>query len=151
MPVRVGWLIPQRIVVVESRGVVTDEEFFELDKRGLEYLKKSPAPKVYVLFDNTHLTNQPGFVTQTKAKVGKHEKLGMSIVVGATNPFLKFVSSAATQFLGIRLRFVDDMETACDILQSLITDRTLPPIKEVDWIEHINWETKDSPAKPGRK
>lgn len=146
MPVRVGWLLKDRIFVVASRGKVTDEEFFELDSLALEYLKQSPHLKVHVIFDNTHLDNQPGFVTQTKAKVGRHEKFGMAIVVGATNPFIKFVSSAATQFLGIRLRFVDDMDTACDILQNMLPDAKLPQYDQVDWVEHIDWDINASPT-----
>lgn len=146
MPVRVGWLVKDQIVVVESRGYITDEEFFELDKRGVEYLEASNQPKIHIIFDNRNLSHQPGFVTQTKAKVGKHEKLGMSIVVGASNPFIKFVSSAATQFLGVRLRFVEDLDVARDILESMLPDTAIPPYDEVEWIEYINWQPTDSPV-----
>ena len=131
MPLRVGWYIRDRILLIEVRGVITDEEFINLGNHPalLQAMDDSPAPLVHYFLR-----------VRGKTQIEKHKKDGWSMLINfGMNPLWRMTATIIAQVGQGRFRFQDTHEDALFFMRRV--DSSLPAQRDLvtDWFIESNW------------
>lgn len=143
MPLRVGWYIRDRILLIEVRGVITDEEFINLGNHPalLQAMDDSPAPLVHYFFDVVDPnTKMPSLRVRGKTQIEKHKKDGWSMLINfGMNPLWRMTATIIAQVGQGRFRFQDTHEDALFFMRRV--DSSLPAQRDLvtDWFIESNW------------
>lgn len=150
MPYRLGWFHGKDVLYLELIGVISEEDYRGFLQRLI--IEGEPDEADFcVLADNRRIEKWPSLASMTK--VTMPEQHNWMIVIGVTNPFLKFISSTAGQILGLRMKMVDTLPDAVRTLK-----RVMPLLYDVDLsptLDHVEWFAASSPelldALPSKK
>lgn len=148
MPVRVGWYIKDRILLIEAKGVITDEEYITLGTSPvmLSAMDNSPASRIDYFFDiiDPHAT-LPSLRVRGKTLIEKHPKDGWTILIHfKMNPLWRMTATIIAQVSQGRFRFLDSFDEALTFMRYI--DRSLPasPDAVTDWFYELNWTSPDA-------
>jgi hypothetical protein len=143
MPIRVGWYIKDHILLIEAKGIITDEEYIALGNSDiiLQSMDDSPASEVHYFFDlvdpNTKL---PSLRVRGKTQIEKHPKDGWSMFVHfGINPLWRMTATIIAQVGRGHFRFMNSHEEALTFMR--LIDSTLPsrPDPVTEWFYELNW------------
>src|SRR5690242_9872525 len=126
MPVKLSWILENRVMMVVAEGDYSDEELIGLDGQIIKYLDQSTAPLVHMVMDRHGADHTPSIKSITQVKWPKHPRYGWTLVVGSTNSLQRFVVALANNFFKGRQRNFDSVPAALDFLNEV--DTSLPPL-----------------------
>lgn len=148
MPLRVGWYIKDRILLIEAKGVITDEEYITLGCSPviLSAMDNSPASRIDYFFDivDPH-AKLPSLRVRGKTLIEKHKKDGWAILIHfRLNPFWHMTATIIAQVSQGRFRFFDSFDEALTFMCRI--DTTLPAVPDAitDWFYEVNWTAPDA-------
>ncbi len=138
MGVNISWYVKPRIVLTYAWGNFTVDEL----KYGAESaaeLIRAGQPMVHNIIDMRELTHYPTNVHEiTKLTyVFREENLGWVILI-ASNPIVRFLTSMATQVARSRLRTVGEVEPALAFIQQVSPELDLPSYVLPDKITNVD-------------
>jgi hypothetical protein len=139
MPYSVSWVVPQRVLLQQFYGHVTLDDVHDLSAESRRY-QNAGIPLIHSLVDLSSVEKYPtSLVAIRSAMTRQHDpdRIGWILLVGATNPILRFFASVITQVAGdkIRFRLMDTREQALAFLRE--HDSTLQHIREADQEEKV--------------
>src|SRR5688572_16175524 len=116
MPLRVGWYIKDHILLIEAKGVVTDEEYIGMGNSPLvlQAMDNSPASEVHYFFDLVDPDiKMPSLRVRGKTQIEKHPKDGWSMLIHfGSNPIWRMIATIIAQVGRGHFRFMDTHEEA---------------------------------------
>jgi hypothetical protein len=148
MPVRVGWYIKNRILMIQIKGIVTDQEYLDLGNSPvvLGAMDRSPASRIHYFFEIVDpKTKLPSIRVRGRTLIERHPKDGWSMLIHfTTNPLWKMTATIIAQISRGRFLFVDSCEAALNFMQRI--DASLPsqPDATLEWFYEVNWTTSSS-------
>lgn len=127
MPVDLGWLLEDRVMMVRFAGVVSDEDMDALDAFLIDNLDRSQQPFVHFVIDTRAITVQTSMKKALWMKGNRHPRRGWLVTVGALKHApSRFIVGAMTTMFKVRHRDVETPKDAIDILQRM--DPNLPEL-----------------------
>jgi hypothetical protein len=135
MTIAVVSYIPERVIYIYTDGIVSNDEFFDMDAACGQLLDHSAAPLVHFIFDQQTMAKMPPIQVQSKVKSGRHPRLGWLILISQDNVLNRFVSVVVTNLFKVRLRYVSTFTDAVQFLQYV--DTTLPDLNTLEYRQRI--------------
>lgn len=151
MPVKVGWLVENRISYFKYTGDVTIEEVTEAAAIGLEFLYQSDAPLIHSIQDNSEQTSFPKEVGQLMKSVRtalSDPKMGWMMTVGLEGDVIRFVVTLVGRIARTRHRMFDTLEETVEFLQHV--DTSLPDLSNIQqpeesaYLYHLGFPEKNT-------
>jgi hypothetical protein len=132
MPVKNQWLIPNKVIVSRSDGVVTKDELITSNEAIIAFIWEgytATQQKVHVLADARKVTRQPSAL-EARHIFTYLEELGCGEIVvgGVGNPFLYFFAKVVGKIANMRVQVYESPEQALLALQD--KDRSWPNLLE---------------------
>lgn len=149
MPIKIEWLIENRVILSTSYGVVTFEEAIRANDEFISFLQEGYAvtgKKVHILSDAKKVLKQPGALEVRDVFTHLTDPACGDVMVGGLgNPFLLFFAKVVTSVLNTKVSLYNTPEQAITALQS--QDPTLPELLPVyRKIRHLpNPDSDDNP------
>lgn len=134
MTARLGWLIEDKVLLCQSFGHISDDEYIEIMRIIGKILNAATATPVHLVFDVRETLSLPDAKTQLKSS--PHPKIGWVIRVGKAPRTMPFISNIVLSRLKKPFRMTHNLENAQEILC-----RVDLPLGECDWrsVENIHW------------
>jgi len=130
VPTQSSWYLQDRIVLVRAIGKLTTEEMLADDRTLVtSFLNKTPAEKVYFIFDNSKATASPPIWAFRKLKFHKHPKAAWTVSFGG-NKFINFMATIAAQLSNRHLRLFSTLDDCLAYLKQI--DESLLDLLPVD-------------------
>ncbi len=122
MAIEVSWLLEDRIILAEIKGVISQDDLPPYDAAVQRHLNASTGPTVHLVVDPTQ--SESKFDPRMTAGLGfpRHPKLGWMIPLGT--PGTKVVGKLVAQSLHMSVYNAATVHDALDFLQR--ADATLP-------------------------
>ena len=134
MPTQSSWYLQDRIVLVRSIGNMTTDEMLADDRTLVNnFLNKTSAEKVHIIFDNTKTTGSPPIWAFRKLKFHKHPKAGWTVAFGG-NKFINFMATIAAQLSNRHLRLFSTLNECLAYLKQV--DESLMDLLPADPVEN---------------
>lgn len=128
MPVQMGWLMENRVMVLRFEGVISDEDIDMMDEFVTRSYDNSPQPTVHLIADTRAITVQSSLKKTLRMKCVRHARRGWTITIGALhNTTSRFIVGAITSMFQIRHRDQEGLEEALEALQRV--DPSLPKLQ----------------------
>lgn len=147
MPLRVGWYIKDRILLIEAKGVITDEEYITLGCSPVVIgaMDNSPSSRIDYFFDiiDPH-AKLPSLRVRGKTLIEKHKKDGWAILIHfKMNPLWRMTATIIAQVSQGRFRFLDSFDEALTFMRYV--DVSLPAVPDMttEWFYEVNWTAPD--------
>lgn len=130
MPTQSSWYLQDRIVLVRAIGKLTTDEMLADDRTLVNnFLNKTKAEKVHIIFDNSKATGSPPIWAFRKLKFHKHPKAGWTVTFGG-NKFINFMASIAAQISNRSLRMFNSLDECLAHLKQI--DKSLLEVLPAD-------------------
>jgi len=125
MTVKQYWLVPHRVLIVESIYEVTMEDILVAGAEIERMLHMVGGfHTVYVILEDTHLQIPPSFNMLRKATWMQSPQINWIIAVGLKSRLIKMLGAFIGQYFGLQWRFFDTLDEAYSFLCEI--DETLP-------------------------
>lgn len=115
------WYQEGHVILTTFSENLTIEELRENDAVILDMVSSSNE-KVHLVIDVTKLKKFPtkvGEIRQSAARYLQRDNMGWLVVIGFSNPLIRFLSSVITQLSNINLIQVDSIDEAITRLQKI--------------------------------
>jgi hypothetical protein len=140
MPYRLGWYQKHSVIYLDMIGTINAEEYAEAIERVLQERTQHPE-LIYMLADNRRLEAWPPLSALTRVQMP--EDGTWVIVIGVSNSFFRFVTSAVSQVLGMQLKMVEDVPAARTTLERVAPGMAAADLP--DSSESVEWFAASSP------
>jgi hypothetical protein len=128
MPVQMGWLVENRIVILRFEGIISDTDIDAMDEYVTRCYDNAVFPMVHLIADTRAITTQSNLKKLLRMKCVRHARRGWTITIGALhNATSRFIVGAITSMFSIRHRDVEDLDLAIEVLQR--SDPALPRLQ----------------------
>lgn len=119
MSFNVWWEVEKHVLYMSFSGDMSGEELYQAMQEAVEELKVNGGPFVNVITDVRNVKRQLPMPEMMKVvrRFKAPDQMGWSIMVGNTNPILRFLGNVAGQYLGQRMRNFDTPEEAIAFLR----------------------------------
>ncbi|MEO0597825.1 MAG: hypothetical protein AAF126_17075 [Chloroflexota bacterium] len=135
MPFEMGWYIKNEIVYMNLIGDVTEEEFNAgVDK--LNQWTEEVGKTLDIIADNRQLESYSRLASLVNVETP--DEPGWLIIIGLDHPVMRFIVSAASQILRLKLKRVADETEAIAVLK-----RVLPQHADqyhTPFADYVTWE-----------
>jgi hypothetical protein len=129
MPVTYEWLIPGQVMGLRWVGIVTEAELLEMDRHFVQILDSTPLPLIHFISHELELVEEPPFTAYLRAQCARHQKFGWYLIIQKQqNLAARFIAQMAGTMLRLRLRIVEDEDSAWAVLRRLYPDFEPRPI-----------------------
>ena len=129
MPITSEWLIPGQVMGLRWFGIVTEAELIEMDRKFLDILESTPLPLIHFISHELDLEAEPPFMAYLRTQSVRHQKFGYYLIIQKQqNIAARLVAQMAGTMLRLRLRIVEDEESAWAILRRVYPDLEPRPL-----------------------
>ncbi len=121
MPFRVFWRVPHQTLCVELEGILTIDDFIQLDRAIVDHLgNEKPDQRLGLLIDIT----RPGTIPQAYGKLKASQTYAMRrdlkfILVAGSNKFMRLMMLLTFNLCRPSLRFFDGLDEAIEFMQRI--------------------------------
>jgi hypothetical protein len=132
MPVKIGWLVENRISYFRYEGDVTVEEVAEASRIGILLLEQSDHELIHSLQDSRFQKSFPSNINvlaKTVREALAHPQMGWLISVGIDNDLIRFVATLVSKLTRTRHRVIADYDEALAFLNK--ADSSLPDLTNI--------------------
>lgn len=122
MPYKNFWYEENEIVFTELIGDFSVDEMIAVNKEYAETYFSNSNRIVHLIVDLQGMSNYPknlGLIRDVSKQTAQQEGLGWIILIGADNPFVKFLGSTVFQLLHVNCKIVGTLEEAENILKRI--------------------------------
>lgn len=129
MPVKIGWLVENRISYFRYEGDVHIREVAEASRIGILLIEQSDHQLIHSIQDSRYQKSFPNNVNalaQTVQEALRHPRMGWLLSVGIDNDLVRFVATLVSQLTRTRHRIIEDYDEALAFLKRI--DASLPDI-----------------------
>ena len=134
MGAQIGWLIPDKVVIIRVYGHLQGSEYAAMLKAARKMQDESPETILHAIVDGTDLDHMPPLNILTRGS--RSPKLKWIFTVGLGNQILRFEAKVATNTMKLKLKMVDEIDEALAILKRIDHDVKLDEIvDEITWVE----------------
>jgi len=133
MPIKIGWLVENRISYYGYYGDVSVEELQQGQPIGQKMLSECEAPLLHTIQDNTHMTSFPSnaaFLVKITRALLSHPRMGWMVTVGIENQFIQKLAAFVAQISRTRYRTFNTLDEAIAFLAYV--DETLPDMTGIE-------------------
>lgn len=134
MPIKIYWLLENRVSYFKYIGDITLEELAEASEMGIRMLEESTNTLlVHTIQDGEAMGSFPRNLAQVNEITKQshaHERMGWMVSSNTLDPITRFVAETVGKLSKTRQRFTDTVEEALTFLNYV--DSTLPELSEVD-------------------
>ncbi|MEO1286734.1 MAG: hypothetical protein AAFV93_03125 [Chloroflexota bacterium] len=138
MPINLYWYMPDKIILVDMQGTVTENEYATMMTESLA--NQDNSHPVHTIVNTSKLDKHPEAVPSMKFMSGHMPKTTQPQWVLFTSSddgrLGEFIVTVTMQILRQRFRFVDSLEEAIETLAQL--DPELPTLPPIDSIESLD-------------
>ena len=138
MPYRIGWFVPDRIVVVQSIDDLTLDEIAEACAITTRLINSGTAP-VHCISDTRLAKSVPSYLIklqQTSSQVMQNHKLGWFLVLTNNRVFSALASMISSIF---RVKYTASAQTHTLLAGLEKSDPTLPPLPvKIQIVEEVH-------------
>jgi hypothetical protein len=127
MPCDISWYIDRRVILQRLYGVVTIEEYVQLQKDGMVYVMQGKPP-VHALIATAEITRVPSLIELSRLSYTPAPGLGW-LVTAVHQPIYRFAATVLSQFVGKNFKIVASVEEGYAFLCRM--DPTLPALPSV--------------------
>ncbi|MEM9953441.1 MAG: hypothetical protein AAF846_17670 [Chloroflexota bacterium] len=142
MPINMYWYIPDKIILIDMQGTVTENEFATMMTESLA--NQDNSYPVHSIVNTSNLDKHPEAVPSMKFMSKYMPKTTqpqwVMFTSSADGRLGKFIATVTMQILRQRFRFVDSLEEAIETLAQL--DPELPKLPPIDAIESLDFISK---------
>lgn len=120
MPLRITWLVPDKVVSLELLEFVSRADALELGEQIGARLDESSNPPVHVVVDYSAATYIPtnlGFLSHIARPIKASSRMGYALILGNRYPLMTVIATLVCQMVGIRSQSVKSVEDALDFLR----------------------------------
>ena len=129
MPVSYEWLIPGQVMGLRWTGIVTEAELLDMDREFVKILDSTPLPLIHFISHELELEVEPHFTAYLRAQCVRHQKFGWYLIIQKQqNIAARLIAQMAGTMLRLRLRIVEDEDSAWAILRRIYPDFEPRPI-----------------------
>lgn len=132
MPVKIGWLLENRISYFRYEGDVHIREVEEAARIGIRLIEMSDEPLIHSIQDNRFQKSFPSNVKVLLSTVNeamRHPRMGWLLSVGIDSDLIRFVATFVNKLTRTRHRVIADYDEALAFLSSVVT--TLPDLSQI--------------------
>lgn len=124
MAVQISWLLENRVLLVEFEHYMLPPSLTEIDRQIERFVSASSENAVHVVIKDHAWT--PVIRDFDEFAVFENPKIGWTVIYGVQNTLLRYIASAVSNMLGLRIRHVDSREEALKTLAELDTALAAP-------------------------
>ncbi|MEM6282745.1 MAG: hypothetical protein AAF787_11170 [Chloroflexota bacterium] len=145
MPMKIGWLVPEKVIYFQMAEKVTAAELLSDPTPTISRMEASSEPLIHCVFDYTIATDIPGLNVFAQSEFPRHPKFGWSVDFAHPSPVTRFILKTTGALFNLKTRSLNTYDEAIAFLQEL--DPAIPSdvtIDDVQWyLEIIGNEQHD--------
>lgn len=128
MPYQIRWLVPNKLLIINTYGELTIDDVANMSQESAVMVEESPEIMVHSITDLYKITSYPYNLMELTKAMNKldlqQNKLGWALMIGISNPMLRFIATTLTQLKNYRFRIMDDVDGCFRFLHEV--DETIP-------------------------
>lgn len=121
MPLRITWLVPDKVVSLELLEFVSRADALELGEQIGARLDESSNPPVHVVVDYSAATYIPtnlGFLSHIARPIKASSRMGYALILSNRSPLMATIATLVCQMVGIDARTVKSTDEALAFLKT---------------------------------
>ncbi|MEL6149843.1 MAG: hypothetical protein AAFV33_19075 [Chloroflexota bacterium] len=138
MPIKIGWLVPDRVIYFKMIGHVRAVELLSDPTPTISRMEASPQPFIHCIFDYSIVEDIPGLNVFAQSEFPRHPKFGWSVDFAHPSVVTRFILSTTGTLFNLKTRSLDTYAEAISFLNQI--EPAIPldvSIDDVQWYLEI--------------